>query len=148
MRSVRGRFESVSGPDPEEPDRVFRDGDHYCEVQIVPARFPIAGTRGNPTAWDAGTTAVLVGYLLVANFASRLLDRRWKMVVSRIDARRGSFWRIVHVEFFSSMESAKIRQVEFLEDWKPGQFADADLLKRTDIKRIRQSSCGDPALRT
>lgn len=134
------QVEPLKSPDPERPDLVFRCGDHDFEVQTLPALFPVTGLQGQPTAWDLGTTLLLIVYLLLGSILSRIFDRRWKVVVSRMSTRRGSLWRVIHVEFLPSEAAANLRRDQLLREWSPEQFSTSLPLSRSDIKRIRQST--------
>jgi hypothetical protein len=127
------------GPNPEEPNLEFADGDYLYEVSVSPAMLPLRLIHGSPTLNTFGEVVLYYALHVIVGLGSRLFDRRYKVLVSRKASRPSAGWTVVTAEFVDSPELAQARQVELLRTWKAGQFAEAWAIPGEDLRQARRS---------
>lgn len=110
---------------------------------LPPARDPSADAVTGLQGYQSGTltdTFLTWIYEAVGYVVSYRFDRRWKVTVSRRIRGHGKLWHVVDVEFRSTLDEAHDRATEILKNWRSGQYAEADPLGRSEIKRRRVAS--------
>lgn len=133
------------GPDPDNPETMFWDGGSLYEIEVLPAAFPIWGSQGDNPVIDSATFIGFLAYSLLGGLLAWLVDRRWKVVVSRNDGHRFSQWRVVDVVFAPDQDAADSQREAILRGWVSLQYAETLPLSRSDIRRRRRTSKAQPA---
>jgi hypothetical protein len=107
-----------------------------------PASFPTRLVAG-PTAGGITDALVEMGVEFFGELVARLVDRRWKVTVTRgrVNARAVT-WRIVHAEFFVGREAAEERRTSLLDNWRPGAMADLPRMSFSDLRSLRLTTKG------
>jgi hypothetical protein len=84
-----------------------------------------------------------MGVEFFGELVARLVDRRWKVTVTRGRvAARPVTWRIVHAEFFVGGEAAEERRTSRLDNWRPGAMADLARMSFSDLRSLRLTTKG------
>ena len=129
-------------PEPVEGSlgELFFDGTNYYRVVApLPARFPLAGSKG-PNGGTFGYVVVFGLYVVLGGFLLLMLDRRWKVVVLRRSPERLKRWRAISVDFVSTSEEAIGRGCALLADWDPEEAALAAPISWQELRRLRKVS--------
>lgn len=106
--------------DPEYPEAEFRVGDFWYVVTVCPPVMPVWLARAFSSSL-AEPAMLILGVPLL--WICWKIDDRVKVSVSRRRHRR-AFFRMVHVEYFGTMEEAERRQLEVRSEWIHGDHED------------------------
>lgn len=131
--------EYLEQPDPDDPDSTFGDRRNLYQIDVWPAAFPTRFTQGPVGAWNLG---IIVAYILLAVFGTliaRLIDRRYKVVVSRIARRRMSAWGVIALSFHATEEAAEAYRAELMANWESARYETLPTMSGARQRALRKA---------